>query len=38
MFNIIFYIKQCFTVRLSLIDRNNAEIIQFNKTANTLLK
>ena len=37
-FNIIFYIKQCFTVRLSLIDRNNAEIIQFNKTANTLLK
>ena len=39
MFNIIiYYIKQCFTVRLSLIDRNNAEIIQFNKTANTLLK
>ena len=39
MFNIIFYIKQCFTVRLSLFDRNNAEIIQFNnKTANTLLK
>ena len=30
MFDIIFYIKQCFTVRLSLIDRNNAEIIQFN--------
>ena len=38
MFNIIFYIKQCFTVRLSLIDRNSAEIVQFNKTASTLLK
>ena len=38
MLNIILYIKQCLTVRLSLIDRNNAEIIQFNKTANALLK
>ena len=38
IFNIKFYIKQYFTVRLSLIDRNNAEIIQFNKTTNTLLK
>ena len=38
MFNIIFYIKQCFTVRLGLNDWNNAEIIHFNKTANTLLK
>ena len=38
MFDIILYIKQCLTVRLSFIDRNNAEIIQFNKTANALLK
>ena len=38
MLNIILYIKQCLTVRLSLIDRNNAKIIQFNKTANALLK
>ena len=38
MFDIILNIKQCFTIRLSLIDRNNVEIIQFNKTANTSLK
>ena len=38
MLNVILFIKQCLTVRLSLIDRNNAEIIQFNKTANPLLK
>ena len=38
MLNIILYIKQSLTVRLSLIDRKNAEIIQFNKTANALLK
>ena len=38
MFNIIFYIKQCLTVRLGLNDGNNAEIIHFNKTASTLLK
>ena len=38
MLYVILYIKQCLTVRLSLIDRNNAEIIQFNKTSNPLLK
>ena len=38
MLNIILYIKQCLTVRLSLTDRNNAELIDFNKTANVLLK
>ena len=38
MLNIKLYIKQSLTVRLSLIDRKNAEIIQFNKTANALLK
>ena len=38
MFNIIIYIKQSFTDRLSLNDRNNAEIIQFKKSANAFLK